>query len=77
MSQGRDAAIKPGKVPLQGLTCHFSLKDLVRVDFVFPYGRIAATRIGVRPEPFDRDAESEFDHLGMEEIRDRIADLFK
>ncbi|MGI0037329.1 MAG: hypothetical protein ACRD99_03120 [Nitrososphaera sp.] len=56
--------------------CRFSLNDLVRVDFVFPYGRVAATRQGLMPEPFDRDAEYAADAGEIEEMRDRIMSLF-
>ncbi len=66
-------AIKPS---ISELTCHFDLNDLVRVDFVFPYGRIAAMKAEVIPEPFDRDAKSKFDESDILEIRDRISGLF-
>ena len=56
--------------------CRFKLSDLVRVDFVFPYGRVAATMQGLMPEPFDRDAEYAADAREIEEMRDRIKGLF-
>lgn len=56
--------------------CRFRLSDLVRVDFVFPYGRVAATNQGLMPEPFDRDAEYAADASEIEEMRNRIMSLF-
>ena len=56
--------------------CRFKLSDLVRVDFVFPYGRVAATQQGLMPEPFDRDVEFEADVVEIEEMRARIMSLF-
>ena len=56
--------------------CQFSLNDLVRIDFVFPYGRVAATGKGLMPEPFDRDAEFATNPKEMEEIKNRIMSLF-
>ena len=56
--------------------CRFKLSDLVRVDFVFPYGRVAATKQGLMPEPFDRDAEFEADTVEIEEMRAIIMSLF-
>jgi hypothetical protein len=57
--------------------CQFSLKDLVRVDFVFPYGRVAATGFNLRPEPFDRDAEFVTDPQEMELLKQSARELFK
>ena len=59
-----------------GRPCQFSLSDLVRIDFVFPYGRVAATGEGLMPEPFDRDAEFATNPKEMEEIKNRIMSLF-
>jgi hypothetical protein len=56
--------------------CHFDIRDLVRVDFVFPYGRVAATQSGLTPEPFDRDAKYSTNPKEIEEMRTRIANLF-
>jgi hypothetical protein len=47
------------------------------VDFVFPYGRVAASRDGIIPEPFDRDAPFAADPEELSEIKDRIIDLFR
>ena len=77
MMQKRSDQTPSLKPIVSGLTCHFDLKDLVRVDFVFPYGRIAAMKAGVMPEPFDRDAKSKFDESDIQEIRDRISGLFR
>lgn len=57
--------------------CQFNLSDLVRVDFVFPYGRVAVSDNGLMPEPFDRDARFSTNPQEIREIRDRIIDLFK
>lgn len=57
--------------------CQFNLSDLVRVDFVFPYGRVAVSSNGLMPEPFDRDACFSADPQEIGEIRDRIIDLFR
>ena len=57
--------------------CRFKLSDLVRVDFVFPYGRVAATRQGLMPEPFDRDAEYVADAGEIEQMRNTLTGLFK
>lgn len=56
--------------------CRFKLSDLVRVDFVFPYGRVAATKQGLMPEPFDRDAQYVADAGEIEEMRNTLTGLF-
>jgi hypothetical protein len=62
---------------VSGRLCKFNLSELVRIDFVFPYGRVGATRKGLVPEPFDRDVNFATTPKEMEEIKTRIAGLFK
>ena len=68
---------KPRNVSNQDRVCQFNLNDLVRVDFVFPYGRVAATSAGIVPEPFDRDANYAANPDELSEMKDRIMDLLK
>lgn len=56
--------------------CQFSLRDLVRVDFVFPYGRVAASKNGLMPEPFDRDANFAVSPKEIEEMKKSIISFF-
>ena len=68
------------KQPLQissERVCRFDLKDLVRVDFVFPYGRVAASGSDLLPEPFDRDADYATDPSQMEELKKSVKALFE
>jgi hypothetical protein len=67
---GSKKSVAPGR------HCQFRLADLIRVDFVFPYGRVAANGNGLQPEPFDRDAEFAIDQKDIEQMRKRIASLF-
>ena len=57
--------------------CRFDLKDLVRVDFVFPYGRVAISGFDLLPEPFDRDADYVTDPHQMEELKKSVKHLFE
>ena len=75
IQNSRQAKQKKSYTPTDSI-CRFKLSDLVRVDFVFPYGRVAATKQGLIPEPFDRDAEFAADAGEIEEMRDRIMSLF-
>lgn len=56
--------------------CQFSLRDLVRVDFVFPYGRVAASKTDLVPEPFDRDATFAVSPKEIEEMKTSVISLF-
>lgn len=56
--------------------CLFSLRDLVRVDFVFPYGRVAASKTDLVPEPFDRDAIFAVSPKEIEEMKSSVIRLF-
>lgn len=60
-----------------GRLCKYNLSELVRIDFVFPYERIAATRVGLVPEPFERDADFATTPEDMEELKARLAGIFK
>ena len=75
IQNSRQVKQKKSPTPIDRI-CRFKLSDLVRVDFVFPYGRVAATRQGLMPEPFDRDAEFAADSAEIEEMRTRIMSLF-
>ena len=57
--------------------CRFKLDDLVRIDLVFPYGRVAASRDVLKPEPFDRDAEYSVSARDIEEMRACVRSLFR
>lgn len=80
-ANGRMIQNSPEAKPKKNVTstdriCRFKLTDLVRVDFVFPYGRVAATRQGLTPEPFDRDAEYLADAGEIEEMRNTLKRIF-
>ena len=75
IQNSREAKPKKNITPTDRI-CRFKLSDLVRIDFVFPYGRVAATKQGLTPEPFDRDAEYVADAGEIEEMRNTLKGIF-